>query len=119
MDIGIFILLALSVVLLWLNFLASFAIKYDATLERIQTIGQLLFVWLVPYFGAAFILKLVFEHSPKAIPKAFIPWPFRKIIFGTPIRNQDGAGGVDVSSYVSNRDSHGSSDGGGGGGGGE
>lgn len=116
MDIGTFILLVLSVVLLWLNFLASLAIKCDTTLERVQTVGQLLFVWFVPYFGAVFILKLVFEYSPKAIPKAFIPWPFRKIIFGTPIRNQGGAGGVDVSSYVSSRDSHSSSEGDGGGG---
>jgi len=107
-------------ILLWLNFLASLAVKYDHTLEKVQVIGQLIFVWLIPFLGAAFVLKLVFEHSPEAIPRSWIPWPFKKLIFNPPIKNRGGEGGIEVDPVgtrnVSNRD-HGDSGGDGGGGG--
>lgn len=80
-----------------------------------------MFVWLIPFIGAAFVLKLVYEHSPEAIPKFWIPWPFRKIIFGNTARNRGGEGGIEVdpqgSRTNSNRDH--SSDSGGDSGGGE
>ena len=125
MEIITAILIVFSLALLWLNFLASLAIRHDHILEKVQVIGQLLFVWLIPYFGAVFVLKLVYEHSPEAIPKAWIPWPFKNIVFGVPIRNRGGEGGIEIeptgSRSNSNRDNHSDSggDSGGGGGGGD
>lgn len=86
--IGIIMLLAL----LWINFLAMLSIKYDSTLGRFQKVGQSLFVWLIPYVGASLVLKFVFEHSPEAIPKSWVPWPLKKMIFGkeiNPNKNRD------------------------------
>jgi len=61
------------IILLWLNFLAMLSIKCDATLEKVQKVGQSIFVWVVPFFGASLVLKFVYEHSPEAIPKSWIP----------------------------------------------
>ncbi len=120
MELEYIILIILILVLVWLNFIASLAIKYDHTLEKIQIIGQSVIVWLVPFFGAVIVLKIVFEHSPEAIPKSWIPWPFKKIVFGVPIKNRGGEGGVEVDSpgsrFGSNRNHDNDSGGGGGGG---
>lgn len=72
------------VTLLWLNVLATLAVKYDHTLDKTQKITQSLIVWLVPFLGAVFILHLVVEHYPQAIPRSWVPWPFRKMIYGVP-----------------------------------
>lgn len=81
-----------TAILLWLNSLASLAIKYDRTLDKTQKIAQMFLVWLVPFFGASFVLHLVSEHYPDAIPRKWVPWPFRGMIFGAPVepnRNRD------------------------------
>lgn len=73
-----------AVILLWLNALATLAVKYDHTLDKIQKITQSFIVWLIPFLGAGLILHLVVEHYPQAIPRSWIPWPFRKMIYGAP-----------------------------------
>lgn len=78
-----FVVLA-AIILLWLNLLATLAVKYDHTLDKTQKIAQTFIVWLVPFIGAGFILHLVFEHYPQAIPRGWIPWPFKKMIYGAP-----------------------------------
>ena len=82
------LLIAISVlavaILLWLNALATLAVNYDHTLNKTQKIAQSFIVWLVPLIGASLILHLVSEHYPQAIPRNWIPWPFKKIIFGSP-----------------------------------
>lgn len=78
----------------WLNVLASFAVHHDATLERTQKIAQLIVVWLIPYLGGAVVLHLIWQHCPSAIPGAWVPWPFKKLIYGrtkapNPNRDED------------------------------
>ena len=75
-----------TVILLWLNTLATMAVKHDNTLDNTQKISQSFIVWLIPFIGAAFVLHLVFEHHPQAIPRNWIPWPFKKMIFGKPVK---------------------------------
>jgi hypothetical protein len=68
------------------------AIKYDHTLEKVQKIAQLIFVWVIPIIGAGFVLHLVFDHSPDVIPRSWIPWPFKGLIYGPkpkPNKNRD------------------------------
>lgn len=111
------------IVLLWLNFLAMLSIKYDATLEKVQKIGQSIFVWLIPYIGASLVLKFVYEHSPEAIPRSWIPWPFKNMIFGKKQKRYRDTGRVEVdypytrggSGGRDHPDSSGGGDGGGGG----
>lgn len=73
-----------TIILLWMNFLATLAVKYDHTLDKTQKIAQSFIVWLVPFIGASFVLHLVFEHYPQAIPRSWIPWPFKKMIYEDP-----------------------------------
>jgi len=123
MEIALYIAGGVSIILcLWLNVLATVAIRYDKTLESFQVKAQTVVVWLVPVFGAAFILHLVWQQYPDAIPKSWIPWPFKRLIFGkkmTRNRNRDDNEGPGCDGYLgarSRRDSdHGDSDGGGGG----
>ena len=85
MEILLLALAALGMlILLWMNFLASLAVKYDHALDNTQKIAQSFIVWLVPFIGAGFVLHLVFEHNPQAIPRSWIPWPFKKMIYGAP-----------------------------------
>jgi hypothetical protein len=57
----------------WLSVIASAALVRTDDLERIQKIAQLIFVWLVPYFGAVLVLRLLAEHDQKAIPSKWVP----------------------------------------------
>lgn len=102
------------IILMWLNFIATIAVKHDHTLDAFQKKAQLIFVWLIPYLGASFVLHMVFDHSPEAIPEKLIPWPFKKIIYGKPPKDnkhRHDAGSNNISSGYSSHDS-----GGGGGG---
>ena len=76
----------LVVIIVWLNILATIALRYDQTLNAFQRKAQTIIVWLVPMFGAAFILNLVWRHNPDAIPGLWIPWPVKKIIYGKDIK---------------------------------
>jgi len=84
MDISSFLipLAALaSIIWVWLNTLASIAIRCDKDLEPFQRVAQFIFVWVVPYVGASIVLRIVYEHSPNTIPRKWIPWPFKNLIY--------------------------------------
>lgn len=77
----------------WLSLLATFAVRHDQTLNMLQKNAQTVIVWLLPLIGSSFVLHLTWQHYPDAIPKKWIPWPFKRIIFGKPIkRNMNRAG---------------------------
>jgi len=85
MEVIAYAVVALLVLLwLWLNVLAIFALRYEATLNGFQKVTQTIIMWLIPYFGAAFVLHLICEQYPDAIPKNWIPWPFKGMIYGKP-----------------------------------
>lgn len=103
----------------WLNMLASFAVRHDATLEWFQKVAQIVLVWLVPFLGSAFVLHLIWQQYPSAIPKAWIPWPFKKMIFGkspppNPNRNEDSWVPVSEGEHHHHGGGFGGADGGGG-----
>ena len=119
MEVLIVIGALFTLMLLWLNFLATLAVKYDHTLEPVQRIGQLIFVWLIPFLGASVVLHIVYEHSPEAIPRSWVPWPFKNLIYGPPIKAntlRDEYGYDDGCIRNSRNDSHSGSDSGDGGG---
>jgi len=87
MDIILIVWLLVLLVTLWLNVLATMAIRYDHSLDKTQKTGQQCIVWLIPILGASVVLHLVYEHSPEAIPKSWIPWPLKKLIFGKPLKD--------------------------------
>jgi hypothetical protein len=72
----------LALIWLWLNVLASFSVRHDATLENFQKLAQTVVIWFVPYLGAAFVLHLIWQQYPSAIPKAWVPWPLNQMIYG-------------------------------------
>ena len=120
MEVFVLIIIVMSFMLLWINFLAMLSIKYDATLDRFQKIGQSLIVWFIPYVGAGLVLKFVYEHSPDAIPKTWIPWPFKGMIYGRePAPNQNRDEVVNDGEYNSGNSSSSDSAGDGGGDGGD
>jgi hypothetical protein len=75
--IGVFVAVFL---LLWMNGLALVALRKDDTLNKFQKVAQGIFVCVVPYFGAVIVLHLVLQHLPTAIPKAFLLWPFKRLV---------------------------------------
>lgn len=92
MEIFIGLSTVTCMMLLWLNILAILAIKYDRTLELFQKVAQFMFVWLIPFLGAGIVLRIVYDHSPGTIPRNWVPWPFKNLIYGKPIepnRNRD------------------------------
>ena len=107
--------LVVSLVWAWLNIIATIAVKHDPTLEPTQRKGQLGIVWIFPFVGAAFVLHLVFQHYPDAIPEKWIPWPLKGLVYGKEYpgnRNRDDdEGAVLNGSYRQGR--HIGSDGGG------
>lgn len=86
MEILLIIGVVSLVIIVWVNILATIAVRYDQTLNTFQRNSQSLFIWFVPIIGASFILKLVFEHSPDAIPKGWILWPLKGMIYGKPMK---------------------------------
>ena len=109
----------MALVAIYLNALATLGIVYDHELSSFQKISQLLFVWLVPIFGAAFILFLVYQHSPNGIPRSWIPWPISWLIFGKvpePNKNREILGGDEygsghgISEYTEGGDGSGDGD---------
>lgn len=100
-------------VLLWLNILASISLRYDQTLDSFQKKAQAIFVWLIPFIGASFVLRMVYDHSPDAIPTKLIPWPFKRIIYGPPDKRDSNTQGSGVG-YDGNHSHDSSGDSGGG-----
>jgi hypothetical protein len=85
MDVTAILLIGIpTVVWLWLSFIGTIAVRFDSTLDPFQKKAQILIVWIFPFIGASLIIYLVNLHSPEAIPRNLIPWPFRNLIFGKP-----------------------------------
>ena len=106
---------------LWLSVLAVIAVRYDRTLNAFQKNAQTIFVWLMPIFGGSLVLHLVWQHYPDAIPKSWIPWPFKKVIYGKAAprnKNRNNDGSPAINSSLDHSDLSGSDYGGDGGGGG-
>ena len=87
MEILIIIAGFLIIISLWLNVIASIALKHDDMLDPFQRRAQFIIVWLVPLMGASLILYLVNEHSPNVIPRNWIPWPFRSMVFNKQVKS--------------------------------
>lgn len=71
---------------LYLNVLASLVVRYCHHLTRLQRIAQAIIVWGLPLVGAGLVLHLLYLDAPKVLPRAWIPWPFKKMIYGEPIK---------------------------------
>ena len=85
MDTTIIILIGIPIVIwLWLSLIGTIAEKFDSTLDPFQRKAQIIIVWGFPFIGAALIIYLVNQHSPEAIPRNLVPWPFKNLIFGKP-----------------------------------
>ena len=116
MDILIITAIILAtLVWLWLTTLGVIAAKYDSTLEPFQRKAQIIIVLLVPFFGAALVLHLVNQHSPEVIPKQWIPWPIKSLIFGKPRqrnknRDNNEENGIDLAISHSHTDVGGGGD---------
>lgn len=91
MELALFTVTGVALaVAIWLNILATFVVRYDHTLEAFQKVAQIVIAWAVPFIGSAFVLHLIWEQYPEAIPKSWIPWPFKQMIFGeAPPPNQE------------------------------
>ena len=79
------IILALGVLVFiwfWMVIAGVLAVMRDPTLESFQKWSQIALILLIPYFGAALVLHLVYQHSPESVPRALIPWPFKGLVFG-------------------------------------
>lgn len=80
MDNIHYFFIAVIIMLLWLNILATASVYRDTTIEKTQCKYQAIFIWLFPFIGALVFLHLVHKHSPEAISTSLIPWPFKKMI---------------------------------------
>ena len=80
------------VIILWLNLLATISVKYDHELTSFQRNSQYIIIWFIPFLGASTVIFFVYQHSPNAIPKGWIPWPFKALIFGTQIKSNKNKG---------------------------
>jgi hypothetical protein len=122
MDVLIALSIIVVLIVVYANAIATLGVVYDHELNSFQKIVQLLFVWLVPVFGASFVLHFVYEHSPDSIPKSWIPWPIRWLIFGKerkPNPNRDDFGFDDGHIRLNDASDFGAADDGGGDGGGD
>lgn len=74
------------IIFVYLNLLATLVIRHGDILPTAQIKAQLLFVWLIPFVGASLVLYFMFRLAPDVIPRSWIPWPFRTIIYAKPIK---------------------------------
>lgn len=87
MEIALIIFGCLCVlVLLYLNVISTLCVCLDPELEPVQKWGQSVVIWVVPFIGSSLILHFVNDHSPEVIERFYIPWVFKSIVLGTPIR---------------------------------
>ncbi|MCG8429293.1 MAG: hypothetical protein MI754_18225 [Chromatiales bacterium] len=106
MDIATLLMFGVpALIYLWLALLGSVAARYDSTLDPFQRKAQMAIAWLIPFFGAALVLHLVQQHSPDAIPRSLMPWPFRSLIYGKPRprhkeRDDNEENGVDLAGSI-------------------
>lgn len=91
LDAVVILLWVLFAYYIYFNILALIVIYYDKSLTRFQKTVQPFIVWLVPIVGAAYVLHLLFKSSPKTIPRSWIPWPFKNLVYGPAIKRYDDA----------------------------
>ena len=91
LDAVVIFLWVLLAYVLYFNILASIVIYYDKSLTPFQKSVQPFIVWLIPIIGATYILHLLFKVSPKTIPRSWIPWPFKNLIYGPSIKRYNDA----------------------------
>jgi len=73
-----------------LTYCRIYAIRHDTLLDRSQKVAQFIFVLVIPFVGSVVVLRIVYDHSPDLISRRLIPWPFKNIICGMPIKeNRD------------------------------
>jgi hypothetical protein len=82
MAVHIFIFMAAvtAVVAVYLNVLATAMLLKTDVLDPFQRYAQMAAAWLIPVFGAIFILRMAVETDPDSVPLKWIPHPFRSII---------------------------------------
>jgi len=80
MDVWLIGIIILVLMWAWISALAILCLFFDPDLKPIQRWGQVVIVLIFPLIGPAFVLILVNEHSPEAVARFYIPWPFRKIV---------------------------------------
>lgn len=76
---------------LYLNILATLVTRHRPIFTPWQQRMQLLIVWLLPLIGALLILRLLFMDRPDTLPRAWVPWPFKRILYGPPIKRYNDA----------------------------
>lgn len=96
-----FFIALLLIVWLWITLLAIVALVRDELLEPFQRKAQIVLVLIIPLLGALLVLYLVNQHSPEAIPKSFLSWPLKFILFSKSApknknRNEDEESGIDL-----------------------
>ncbi len=80
------VVLLIAVYTIYLNVMASIVIRYSFWLSRFRRVPQSVFVWCAPLLGAGLVLHLLYLDAPNVLPKTWIPWPFKKMIHGKPIK---------------------------------
>ena len=117
------IIVIILVLWIWMSVVGVVAVLRDATINSFQRKSQIVVSIIFPIIGPLFILHLVNEHSPEAIPRFLIPWPFRSILFGkTHPRNKnrdDNEGQAHDLNLTRRYNSHSDNQSGGGGAGGD
>ena len=88
----VWVFIALLVVYtLYLNILATIVARYSVRFTPFQRMAQTVVIWCVPLLGAGLVLHLLFLDAPNLMLRAWIPWPFKKMVYGeaiTPNRNR-------------------------------
>ncbi|WP_020408303.1 hypothetical protein [Hahella ganghwensis] len=92
--------IALLILWLWSSAAGIISVVRDHSLDSFQKKAQISVILLLPFLGAVFILMLVNQHSPEAIPKRLFPWPFSLLLghssYGNTDRNDRDGFGTDL-----------------------
>lgn len=99
---------------LWVTVLSVLCLFLDPDLEPVQRWGQMVVVILLPFIGAAIVLKLVNDHSPEVINRFYIPWPLRSLVLDKPLRHSGGGSNGESMPGTHSESFHGGSGSGGG-----
>jgi hypothetical protein len=67
---------------LYLNVIATFVAVADPGNTRLQKTSKVLLIWLAPYIGASFVLRLAAEYAPVLTEKVWLPPYFRATVKG-------------------------------------
>lgn len=64
----------LTAFILYLNLAATVWLFKTENLNRFQKLSQSVIVWLLPYIGARFVLSLLRETDPAALPRSLLDY---------------------------------------------